>query len=546
MTKKLTMTAGTARRAARNLALLVAVAVAIGARAATETVGGYTWTYRINGDTAGIYIDGFAAISPTPTGAVTIPSTLGGKPVMYIGIYAFRGCSGLTSVTIPDSVTSIEGYAFDGCSGLTSVTIPDSVTSIGIYAFRGCSGLTSVTIPDSVTSIEGYAFDGCNDALFDTATIPGVKLVDRWAVGTTGSLSGNLNLTGVRGIGGSAFLRCSGLTSVTIPSSVTSIGSYAFNGCSGLTSVTIPSSVTSIGSYAFNGCNDALFDTTTIPGVKLVDGWAVGTIGSLSGNLNLTGARGIGSYAFNGCSGLTSVTIPDSVTSIGYAAFWGCSGLASITLPFVGARRGNSGSSDSVFGYIFGGISYTGGMETVQLYSSGSATGYYIPTALKTVTITDETVLGYGAFNGCSGLTRVTIPSSVTSIGSYAFNGCSGLMSISVASGNAKYKSVNGLLLSKDGKTLLQSTRCEWKCDDPVQCDEHRGRCVLRLPQSYERDDPEQRDEHRVACVLRLHQSYERDDSRQRDEHRVCCVLGLQRSDERAYYRPCQVVLRVI
>ena len=121
---------------------------------------------------------------------------------------AFRDCSGLTSVTIPNSVKSIGKYAFSYCIGLTSVTIPNSVTSIESRAFYDCSSLTSVTIPNSVTSIEDYAFCGCE-----------------------------------------------GLTSVTIPESVTSIGQGAFYDCSGLTSVTIPNSVTSIGDFAFDDCS---------------------------------------------------------------------------------------------------------------------------------------------------------------------------------------------------------------------------------------------------------------------------------------------------
>ena len=125
-----------------------------------------------------------------------------------LGNYVFYDCSGLTSLTIPSSVTSIGGRAFKGCSGLTSLTIPSSVTSIGYGAFKGCSGLTSLTIPSGVTSIDDWVFYGC-----------------------------------------------SGLTSLTIPSSVTSIGGYAFEGCSGLTSLTIPSGVTSIGKCAFEGCS---------------------------------------------------------------------------------------------------------------------------------------------------------------------------------------------------------------------------------------------------------------------------------------------------
>ncbi len=125
-----------------------------------------------------------------------------------IGNQAFDGCSSLTSLTLPSSVTSIGGSAFSGCSGLTSLTLPSSVTKIGWYAFRGCSGLTNLSLPSSVTEIGWYAFDGC-----------------------------------------------SGLTSLTLPSSVSSIGSFAFYGCSGLTSLTLPSSVSSIGESAFSGCS---------------------------------------------------------------------------------------------------------------------------------------------------------------------------------------------------------------------------------------------------------------------------------------------------
>ena len=199
-----------------------------------------------------------------------------------LGYYVFEGCSGLTSLTIPSSVTEIGNWAFFGCSGLTSLTIPSGVTSIGDSAFSGCSGLTSLTIPSGVTSIGYYAFDGCSR--LTSLTIP----------------------SSVTEIGGYAFSGCSGLTSLTIPSGVTSIGGYAFYDCSGLTSLTIPSSVTEIGRYAFYGC---------------------------SGLINLTipsSVTSIGDWAFEGCSGLINLTIPSSVTSIGDWAFEGCSGLTSI------------------------------------------------------------------------------------------------------------------------------------------------------------------------------------------------------------------------
>ena len=115
----------------------------------TDTATGYTWTFRANGDTAEICAEGNSvAISPSPTGALAIPSTLVGRKVTCIGEGAFADCSGITNVVIPNSVTNIANNAFSGCSALTSVKIPDSVTSIGAAAFYGCSSLAAVHVTD--------------------------------------------------------------------------------------------------------------------------------------------------------------------------------------------------------------------------------------------------------------------------------------------------------------------------------------------------------------------------------------------------------------
>ena len=166
-----------------------------------------------------------------------------------LGYAAFSDCSGLTSLTIPSSVTSIGEYAFYGCSGLTSLTIPSNVTSIGESAFDGCSGLTSLTIPSNVTSIGESAFHGCSG--LTSLTIP----------------------SSVTSIGESVFFGCSGLTSFTIPSSVTSIGWGAFCGCSGLTSIYVyTEKLPNMGSDVFDGC-DAKKCTVYVPKGTYDDYW---------------------------------------------------------------------------------------------------------------------------------------------------------------------------------------------------------------------------------------------------------------------------------
>lgn len=340
----------------------------------TEVVDGITWRYTVKDGKASVgtglspysylYV---RAISSETTGMILIPSSLGGYPVTSISNYAFDGCNGLTSVTIPLCVTSIGDFAFCDCSGMTSLTIPTSATNIGNYAFSGCSGLTSVTIPSSVTNIGSSAFSGCSG--LKTVTIP----------------------EGVTSIGNSVFYGCSGLKTVSIREGVRSIGSSAFSGCSGLTSVTIPSSVTSIGDSAFSGCS-GLRSVSISPGVA-----------------------SIGVSAFSDCSRLATIVIPPSVTKIAAGAFDGCRRLTSVTIPPCVTKLSDTFADSYEM------------MQSVVL-SERTCIGpdmFSGCVKLKSVMIpTSVETIGGRAFNSCAELTAITIPSTVTNIVSDAFDGC--------------------------------------------------------------------------------------------------------------------------
>ena len=354
--------------------------------------------------------------------SITIPNRVTG-----IGYSAFYGCSGLTSITIPDSVTGIGTYAFSACSGLTSITIPDSVTSIGSYAFNGCSGLTSITIPDSVTSVGSNAFSGCN-SLKSITISNGVMSIAPYVFEGCSGLTSVTIPDSVTSIGNAAFYCCNGLTSITIPDSVTSIGNVAFHGCSSLTSITIPDSVTSISSDSFNYVKNAtiycvkgstaddtsLYDSTCtieyiVPESDFTFDSSTGTITKYTGSggdieipqtIGGVDVRSIGINAFYGCEGLESVIIPGSVTNVGDFAFALCHNLKNIVI------------SDGV----------------------------------KSI--------GDSAFFSC-GIESVNIPKSVISMAGNPFGNCTNLNSINVAGNNMVYKSIGGIVYSKDDNEIV-------------------------------------------------------------------------------------------
>ena len=306
--------------------------------------------------------------------------------VITIGDYAFYGRSGLISIVIPDSVITIGSSAFYSCHSLISVTIGSGVTSIGSSAFSGCYKLVEVYNKSSLNITKGSTSDGYVGyyalAVYTDEYVSKVSTnedgyiiyadgADKTLVGYVGAETDLVIPDVITAINNYAFRECTSLTSIVIPDSVTTIGKYAFYYCYSLTSVTIGSGVTSIGEGAFYGCDSltgiVIPDSVTTIGTSAFKGCTsltsitlpfVGAtkdgtsnthfgyiFGASSYSYNddyvpsslkeviITGGITIRSSAFYGCISLTSVVIPDSVTSIGNYAFYGCSSLTSIVIP---------------------------------------------------------------------------------------------------------------------------------------------------------------------------------------------------------------------
>jgi hypothetical protein len=236
----------------KKMFFVVLVAALVRAPAFAQTVNDFKIDLSRNMDA--VIITGYTGTASR----VVIPAEIEGIPVRTIGKSAFRGNKNITEVLIPDMVTTIEdggngNGAFSDCTGLVKVTLPRGLTKIGDFAFARCK-FTTISIPDSVTTIGEGAFLGCSNLA--SLTIPdGITSIGMSAFAYT-RLASIVIPNGVRTIGQWTFSNCSNLTSITIPNSVTEIGIQAFKNCTGLTSITIPISVKTIRNKAFGDCKN--------------------------------------------------------------------------------------------------------------------------------------------------------------------------------------------------------------------------------------------------------------------------------------------------
>ena len=390
-----------------------------------------------------------------------IPSEIDGKKVTEIGDSAFKGCTELTSITIPDGVTGIGNKAFSDCTSLETVTIPASVTYVRDSAFYGCTSLKSVTIPESVTYIGGYAFAECYSLKYADipANVSGIGLspfcncrsleninideANKWYTTVDGVLYDKDKTELINYPAGKKD------SSYVIPEGIRTIREKAFYGCLNLCELTIPDSVTEIESGAFE-CSSLISDEYGT--IKYVDGWVVGS-GHTANVVLKDGTRGIAFEAFSCDEIIEKVTMPDTVKYINAYAFENCTNLSEVLL---------SSSLENIESGVFFNCMKLADIVIPDSVISITSDAFYNTALLDKqntpvkyagkwviaaedrdkIVIKDGTKgIANNAFSGCTSLTDITIPDSVTMIGDYAFSNCNSLTEIKIPN---KVKSIGG------------------------------------------------------------------------------------------------------
>ena len=331
-------------------------------------------------------------------GAIVVPSTLGGYPVIKIPMSLFYNQLDITSVTVQAGITEIADEAFRGCTGLKSVSLPTGLLTIGNNEFYGCSALESIVIPDSVTSLGYGGFYNC------------VKLTD--------AVIGD----GIVDLGSSLFLKCSSLKNVDLPANLKSIGYGVFDGCSVLKNISIPTSLKTIGDLAFLECTS--LESIALPyGLLTLGKWVFMRDTSLVSAPLPDTLTSIGDSVFSGCSNLTAATISSGLTEIPDSMFENCYKLASVSIPDTITKIGNAAFS---WCFALADLNWPSNLSSIgsNAFWFCNFTRLTLPEGLLTI--------GMNAFKQCGNLKIASVPSTVTALPDRMFQSCGNLLSLTV------------------------------------------------------------------------------------------------------------------
>ena len=448
--------------------------------------------------------------------SLSIPSAINGHTVKQIDTGALSDNRIITSVTIPNGVTTIGFSAFNGCiklekikfssnldtvcenafnntkwfnnqsNGLvyvgkvaykykgdmprnTKITVKSDTVSISESAFKDCANLTAILIPSSVKHIDKYAFYNCQ-GLTKLNFNDGIERIENDAFGSCEKLTSvNFSET-LKSIGAFAFVECKKLSEITIPQSVTSVGEYAFSGCENLASVTVSDDLPYVGGRAFEKTK---WLNSQPDGVVYIGKSAYGYKGDMPKNTELSlksDITNISGYAFYEEKNLTSVKIPETVSRIGNWAFLDCEGLKNVNIPD-GVKRIESWTfsncssltnitvPDSVTVLDGLAFSYCTNLKNIELSKNLTEIGMGALshcTSLETIDIPDSVIIMDNiAMAGCSELKSVNIGSNLKTVGGQVFAGCTSLEKVNVNLNNKNYTSENGIWYDKNKTKII-------------------------------------------------------------------------------------------
>lgn len=373
--------------------------------------------------------------------------------VTSIGPYAFMNCTSLETVIIPKDVLYISEGAFANCIRIEELTLPFIGSERGSTEEEGLFGWIFGSEPiEGITPTRQYYAKDLYKDNYIPETIRRITITDETLVSYGAFYNCGLeyiklpdvldedailsNVSQLTNIGDYAFYNCLNLDTALIPSQIETIGNYSFAYCKNVVNLAIPQGVTGLGNYAFYHCES--LPVITVP--SSVDKNQIGThvfayctslhtlnlendalgVKMFSNCISLLsvvvpeGVAIIETGTFENCTNLRYVAIPETVETIQEAAFKQCASLEILILPFIGKQRGGTGTQADLFGWIFGLTSetnsnFTNAVSVQQIYGSNAYRTVYMPSTLKQVFITDETVIGYGAFSNCTMLTNIVI-----------------------------------------------------------------------------------------------------------------------------------------